>query len=216
MCIRGVDGMNKIKNLKITKNILKYSGSYVLVAGVSFGLLNAVHLNPFKKDSREVSLLIKTECDSDGVNKDTKSYKFKTNDLKNTATFVGAWQKDDNGYYARDINEYELKDDVSKKEIEEVVTSSNAPYLLDTISRKKSTHKEEKYTISDYEAGKNPYASATIYRVDKKDYVIEKETDDENKKSTQAFFVLNILADLFATGLFKVDEMYEKKKVKRK
>ena len=190
---------------------------YILVAGISFCGFTSLKKTSFVRDQVKINSQTKTECDSRGYEKSKKQYTDKKK--KNIAAYIGTWQKDDDGLYARSIINYNLKDGISKKEIEEIIENPNMSYELDVVSDSKNIHKERTSEITEEKLNEEPYAVVTIYNEDKKDYIIKKERKGTNNADTFAYFVLNSYVDLFAflcqkSNIFSKEESkkYTKKK----
>lgn len=203
--------MKKINNLKINRKVLKKATPYVLVAGISFAGFTALHESPFKRELVKTPELTKIEYDSDGYERKSKSYEKKDSENSNKATYKGVWQKDNDGKYRRTIVEYDLKDNVSEDSVKKIVTSDNASYDLDMISKDKETYKEEKDELTENDQKIKPYVTATLYEENEANYIMKEESKRRLASKLGAFILLNISVDYFIFYEQEESKKYVKK-----
>lgn len=183
-----------------------------LTIGFMTFLCSALGATPFKRDSHTVYLKQKTELDNLGNISYEEQYKdFPSK--KDTITYVGKWQKGDDGIYFRNVTIYDA-DKVKQDAIENIVKVGNKKAIEDLSASPLVVHKERQKNITDEELNMKPYIMATIYSEDKSQYTVVKETATENMNGTMFYMMSLSLLLLVVTPIdvsFYLDNKREAK-----
>lgn len=192
--------INKIittkRNIKISLRYIQWLAPYILTAGImaySCKLLG-YGLPFYSSDQLKISSRKMKEFDNLGNIRYEQQYddfESKTN----TISFYHKWQKDNNGIYTRIIETYKL-DDLDESEILNLLTKE-ALNLSDIFNSPIYTKKETNYTPKEEELSKGEYLQVVIYSIDEEDYIIRKETTEENLSVTIIYIAFTALTELF-------------------
>ncbi len=209
-----------IKNLKITSTALRVVAPYVLCAGILAGVCKVANLGfPFKSDMVKKYANVMKEIDSLGNIRYEEQYDYYSNE-DNVFKIYSKWEKENDGFYSREIKTYQIKK-MTEEEILE--TLSNIDSILDYLSEPLSIVKERSNNISPEEINNEPFYQFVTYDIDKNNWIIRKETFDENGEISLLYVLFSALAGgltdavrraksgfEFTTSVKKIKEQYNK------
>lgn len=177
----------KIKNLKIFSKTIRVSVPYIISSALlCFG--NKVVLGyPFYKDDEIKYAEVKEIFDNQGNSSYQKKYEsFNENNL---LTVYYPWAFDGKNY-VRNIEEYEIKDDLLNN-INEIIYDENIN-LVDILGKPKDAYSEYKSTAN--LTDNNIILEVRLYNEDKNDYIIVKESIVDNVGGTIVYTVLCLIS----------------------
>lgn len=188
-----------IKNLKISKTLLRGISPYVLSAGIIAGTLKLTGIGfPFYTDTLKKTADVKSEFDANGsLIKSEKvygNYEEEYESRINRLMLYSSWIKNKDNKYERTIQSYRLK----KKDLSYVTHLENTENLniKDILGKPYMEQIETKDNISMEEQNAKPYVEIIVYNRDKKDYIMVKEEVTENLGNSALFAVLTCLSYL--------------------
>lgn len=138
--------------------------------------LNAVPFSPYQKEYEVTT----TEFNSNGDYSTSSNYGI-THDIKNntekaksTLTLYSKWQKNNDGLYARKVDTYLI----GKKTYEELkdLSAKENLKIQDILGKPIESTEEFKTDIKEEELEQDAYFEATIYSVDKDNYITVKKS----------------------------------------
>lgn len=198
---------SKISNLKIHMlRALKKSlctgrliAPYVLTAYISFQAFSTLGITPFVEDEVTKRLEVKKEIDNLGNISYEEQYGKFDNPI-GTISYVGKWNKKVDGFYEREVKTYatgNIEEIIVTKLINDEDITSLDEILGDAISSKKQTRNN----LTKEEIEKEPYLQAVIYSEIDDDYIVVKETIEQNMGWTILWFLLTTLIEFFPVYL---------------
>lgn len=184
-----------IRNLKISARVLQKVAPYVLTAGIiagGFTLLGDIPFYP--NDEWKVYSNVMTEFDNVGNIKTEQQYdsfEVNGNTLDNSDSmlyYYSKWEKSDDEFYSRTVQTYSIK----KKSIEDIMElfKKEDLKLEDVLGKPNSNIKETKNNLTEDEIQEKSIIKAVIYNEDKNDYIVHKETVEENICSSALYVII--------------------------
>lgn len=186
---------NTIKSLKISLKIAQFTAPYILCTALTFAGAHALGVTPFYRNDTKTYLETKKEFDNLGNIRLEQQYKEYEN-KKNTLSYYGKWEKYDDEFYCRNVEVYSLKD-ISKDEINKLMKDSNINSLEELLGKPIYTKNEQKNNLTDEELNSNGYLVAKIYDKDKNNYIIEKESIEDNIGFSCLYLVAVLVEGIF-------------------
>lgn len=212
-----------IRNLKITARALQLVAPYAITAGIvagGFTLLGDIPFYP--NDEWKIYSKVMTEFDNAGNIRTEQQYdSFKVNGdtLDNSDSmlyYYTRWEKNDDGLYSRIVQTYSI----SEKTYEDVIKLFKKENLKleDVLGQPDSNIKETKNNLTEDEIQEESIIKAVIYNEDKNDYIIHKETAEENILFSILYVLVTALAEVaplgFRCGISSFDFSYCVDKIK--
>lgn len=196
--------INKIittkRNIKISLCYIQWLAPYILTAGLmAYGFKSLGYGLPFyNNDNLKISSRKMKEFDNLGNVRYEQQYADFESQI-NTISYYHKWQKDNNGFYTRTIETYELDklNELDELEIIELFTKENSLNLNNPTYVKKETI----YNPTEEELSKEEYFKVVIYSVDEEDYIIRKETTEENLVVTITYISFTLLLEIILANL---------------
>lgn len=166
-----------IRNLKITARALQLVAPYVITASIIAKGFNTWGNTPFYWDEKKIYANVMMEFDNVGNIRYEQQYDSFEND-KNKLYYYTGWEKNNNGFYSRIIETYSIKEKTYEDIIELFETKDLN--LEDIFGMPDSSVKETKNNLTVEELQEESFIKAVIYTEDKNDYLIGRETIDED------------------------------------
>lgn len=187
--------ISTIKNLKISLRATQLVAPYVLTAGIMAGVCKLITggLPFYSGDTLKIYSNVMEEFDSLGNIRCEQQYdSFENSD--NLLRYYTQWRQDENGFYTRFVETYELKE-ITEEEILELFDKENLQ-LTDIFGEPTSKIKETNNNLTEEEINEKDYLQAIIYNKDIDDFIIHKESMDENIAETVLYVLLTALAEV--------------------
>lgn len=194
---------NKLVNINITlKRILRISFElskaafpYVLTATVVAGIFKIVGFGfpYYSEDKVKKYSHIMKDMDSLGNVRIEQQYdKFEETD--ELLYYYTKWVKEDNNFYSRNVEVYKLKD-ITEEDIIKLFEDDNFK-LSDIFGEPITNKKETSNNIKINEEENKDYLQAIIYTKDKNDYIIKKESVDNNLSASLIYSLITLILGL--------------------
>ena len=193
-----------LKNSIIRKTLinncrLRYMVPYILTASVVAGGFKFLGFGyPFYKDTNEEYLCTKKEIDNFGnVRYDEQYGEF--DNMTNIINYYTKWQED-NGIYSRTVLSYNLGK-LSLEQINEIIDKEMIG-VEDILGFPISGFIETKDNLTQEEIKSDEYIEAIIYNVDKNDYILVKESVDDNVSMSVLYFFVTLFS-MYIPGYYR-------------
>ena len=186
--------INMLRGLKISLRVGQLISPYIVSASITWGVFSALGTTPFITDEYKKSLERKEEINSFGNIKYEEQYDgFES--AKGTITYVGMWNKQDDGFYSREIKTYSTEN-VEKDIIEKIINDIDINSLEDIFGNNVSYKKQIQNNLTDEEIQTQPYLEAIIYSTLDDDFIVVKEELVKNSFYTLLWIFVTILAEI--------------------
>lgn len=192
-----------VKNLRITKNILKIIGTITLATTFAIGSLNIVGVKPFKKQTIKVTELQETIYTQDDEIVSVGNYET----IKHP-TIILYLYRIENGIKTVKFFELPFNTDISVI-VNGLRNNKNLDYYLETICREKKEYHED-VTNNDYSNFKLVIYKTTGNTVERI------QTDDEDIAEIAISVIMLFLYNLGLYGIFDIKDTIEKIKTIKK
>lgn len=167
-----------IKSLKISLKIAQFTAPYILCAALTFAGAHAIGLTPFYRNDKNTYLQTKKEFDNFGNIRLEEHYK-EYEDEENTLSYYGEWKKSNDEFYSRNVEVYSLNE-LSEDEINKLLKDSNISSLEEVLGNPISTKTEQANNLTTEDFYSNGYLVATVYDRNKNNYIVEKESIEDD------------------------------------
>ncbi len=193
--------INTVKNLKISAKALQLVAPYVLVSGILVLPFAFFGKTPFYGgDEWKQYSHVMTEVDHSGTVRQVQQYsEFENED--NQLYYYTKWQQGEDGQYFREIRTYSIKEKTYEDAIK--MLDQDHVVLENLLGKPTSIFKETKSHVTSLELEKDPFMSVIVYDIDKNDYLVHKETVQEN-------IAYSLLYILLAVGLSTSTYMFRR------
>ena len=187
--------ISTVKNLKISLRFMQRITPYVLSAGIIAGGCKLIGFGlPFYSgDTLKINSNTMKEFDSLGNVRYEQQYDDYANS-SNILYYYSQWQPDINGLYTRNVETYKL-DELTEEEILKLFNKEDLK-LSDIFGKPISKKRETKNNVTEEELQQNDCLKAIIYSEDKNNYILYKETKEENNVITAAYLALTAVVEL--------------------
>ena len=187
--------ISTVKNLKISLRFMQRITPYVLSAGIIAGGCKLIGFGlPFYSgDTLKINSNTMKEFDSLGNVRYEQQYDDYANS-SNILYYYSQWQPDINGLYTRNVETYKL-DELTEEEILKLFNKEDLK-LSDIFGKPISKKRETKNNVTEEELQQNDCLKAIIYSKDKNNYILYKETKEENNVITAAYLALTAVVEL--------------------
>lgn len=187
--------ISTVKNLKISLRFMQRITPYVLSAGIIAGGCKLIGFGlPFYSgDTLKINSNTMKEFDSLGNVRYEQQYDDYANS-SNILYYYSQWQPDINGLYTRNVETYKL-DELTEEEILKLFNKEDLK-LSDIFGEPISKKRETKNNVTEEELQQNDCLKAIIYSEDKNNYILYKETKEENNVITAAYLALTAVVEL--------------------
>ena len=187
--------ISTVKNLKISLRFMQRITPYVLSAGIiaSGCKLIGFRLPFYSGDTLKINSNTMKEFDSLGNVRYEQQYDDYANS-SNILYYYSQWQPDINGLYTRNVETYKL-DELTEEEILKLFNKEDLK-LSDIFGKPISKKRETKNNVTEEELQQNDCLKAIIYSEDKNNYILYKETKEENNVITAAYLALTAVVEL--------------------
>lgn len=192
-----------VKNLRITKNILKIIGSFTLATSFAIGSMTIVGEKPFEKQMLKVPELQETIYTQDDEIVSVGNYET----IKHP-TIILYLYRIENGIKTVKFYELPVNTDISVI-VNGLRNNKNLDYYLETICKEKKEYHED-VTNDDYSNFKLVIYKTTGNTVERI------QTDEEDLAEVIIVFVMMFLCNLGAYGIFNIKDTIEKIKTIKK
>lgn len=162
---------------------------YVLVAGLLFGGFSSLGSTPIIKDNSKRYLSTRKTYDSNG-NYGVESKYEKYDKPIGTLTFYDKWSLDNNGFYYRDVNVYDITK-IDEDYLLSILDNLEQFDINKAIGTPSSSVKEKKNNVS-LEDNK-AFWQVIVYNEDKEDFVYLIESNAQNVTTSIAWACLSFL-----------------------
>lgn len=161
------------KNTKKSLKVMQLVAPYILTTGLVIGSSSLTSI-PFHQDDVKKYLHTKKEMDNQGNIKTEKSYdKEETTHYTDILDYCSKWAKNEDGIYERNVQRYSLKN-VSEVKINELLNGEIS--VSDILVEPISTFVETSINLSEEELEQEEILEATVYDVNKKNFIVVKES----------------------------------------
>lgn len=185
---------NKVRNLKIYKNVMQRIAPYVLIGAGITGAFKLSGNTPFVRDNQKQYYTTITTRDTLGNYIEEKSFEDHSKD-KNAITYYGKWQTTEDGNYSRLVKIYYLEDTISGNIIDNFENCDIAK-LKHLIEKPNVQYNEIETFVSDDELNENDYYILKTYYNDKENYILVKEDIKTNDSNTFLFIFVLIFSEV--------------------
>lgn len=194
---------NKLVNLKnalirttlINGRRLQWLAPFILTACITAGGAKLIGMGfPFYRDDVEEFLYTKKEFDNTGNIRYEEQYG-KFDSITSQINHYTKWEDAGNGFYTRRVESYQLSDITDEKVLS--LFEKDTLTIEDIFGNKVSSVKENKNNLTEEELMQEEYLEATIYKKDENDYIMVKESIDNNIGFTAIYVLITFLAELF-------------------
>lgn len=201
---------NKLVNLKnaliretlINGRRLQWLAPFILTACITAGGAKLIGMGfPFYMDDIEEFLYTKKEFDNTGNIRYEEQYG-KFDSITHQINHYTKWEDAGNGFYERRVESYQLSD-ITDETVLQLFDKDNLT-ISDIFGNKVSSVKETKNNLTEEELMQGEYIEATIYKKDENDYIMVKESIDDNIGWTMVYFLVTVLAEIFP-AFYRID-----------
>lgn len=198
--------MGAIKNLKIYARALQLVAPYIVTAGIvagGFALFGDIPFYP--NDEMKAYSNIMTEFDNAGnIRKEQQYASFKDEDDYTLDSddgllyYYSKWEKMDDGLYSRVVQTYSIG-----KTYEDIIKlfGKKDLNLEDILGEPDSSITETKNNLTEEELQEEAFIQAIVYSEDEGDYIMRKQTVEENLWFSLAYIVLVGILDLIVRSV---------------
>lgn len=198
--------MGAIKNLKIYARALQLVAPYIVTAGIVAGGFAFFGDIPFyPNDEMKAYSNIMTEFDNAGnIRKEQQYASFKDEDDYTLDSddgllyYYSKWEKMDDGLYSRVVQTYSIE-----KTYEDIIKlfGKKDLNLEDILGEPDSSVTEIKNNLTEEELQEEAFIQAIVYSEDEGDYIMRKQTVEENLWFSLAYIVLVGILDLIVRSV---------------
>lgn len=190
-----------IKSLKIALEIALYTTPYVISMTSTFAGFCAAGITPFHIDENKEYLETKKEFDNFNNIKIEQQYKEYKN-AQDTISHYGKWKNIEKDLYSREVKVYSLNK-ISEDEIIKLLKMQNISSLEEVFGKPIHTKIEHKNNLTEEEVSSNEILLASTYNKSQDEYIIRKETINENLGTSLLYIVASIVESII---IFYVEE----------
>ena len=194
---------NKLANINISlKRIIriifelsKAAFPYVLTVTIVAGIFKIVGFGfPYYSEDKvkRYSHIMKDMDNLGNVRIEQQYEKFEED--TNFLYYYTKWVKEDNDFYSRNVEVYKLKD-ITEEDIIKLFEDDNFK-LSDIFGEPITNKKETSNNIKINEEENKDYLQAIIYIKDKNDYIIKKESVDDNVTASIIYSLITLILGL--------------------
>ena len=215
-----------IRETLINGRRLQWLAPFILTACITAGGAKLIGAGfPFYMDDIEKFLYTKKEFDNTGNIRYEEQYG-EFNSLTHQINHYTKWEDAGNGFYTRRVESYKLSD-ITDEKVLSLFEKDNLT-ISDIFGNKVSSVKETKNNLTEEELMQEEYLEATIYKKDEDDYIIVKESIDDNIGYTAIYVLVTILAEIiplfyrlesskfdYDDAVYKIREKYSKVDVEK-
>ena len=225
---------NKLVNLKnalIRETLINgrrfvWLAPFILTACITAGGAKLIGAGfPFYMDDIEEFLYTKKEFDNTGNIRYEEQYG-EFNSLTHQINHYTKWEDAGNGFYTRSVESYKLND-ITDEKVLSLFEKDNLT-ISDIFGNKVYSVKETKNNLTEEELMQGEYLEATIYKKDENDYIMVKESIDDNIAMSLLYFLITVFAELiplfyrleeskfdYDDAVYKIREKYTKVDVEK-
>ena len=186
--------INALRALKISLRFGQLIAPFVVTAGITIGGFAALGGTPFYRDRHKQNLEMMKKFDSFG----NIIYEQQYDDYavtKNTISYYGKWTNSKDGFYSRNVEIYSIGN-ITEETIMKLVNENNISSLQEVLGEPISNKTETKNNLTEEELACDSYLQAFIYSEFEDDYIMVKESIDDNIAITFLWIVMTILCEL--------------------
>ena len=183
-----------LKSLKISLRFGQLIAPYAVVAGITISSASLIGLTPFHRDMQKQKAQMMKEFDSYGNIRYEQQY-IAFENTEGLISYYGKWIKSTDGFYTRDVEVYSTND-ITEDTIINLVNQNNINSLQEVLGKPILKQTEIKNNLNDEELSNEPYLQAIVYSELENDYIMVKESIDEDLSITLIIFLFNVLSDL--------------------
>lgn len=182
-----------VKNLKISLKAMQMFLPYIIAPSILAGVFKFVGLGlPIYQDDLNRSLKQMKEIDNLGNVRIEQQYKNFLNSY-NKIFYYGKWEKNSDGTYSRNIEQYRLRD-ITEKEILQLFQKKNIS-MKDIFGVPLSTDVETVNTLND-NLIREGYLQAIFYSENKNEFITVTESTSDNISVTILFAIITLFIEL--------------------
>ena len=217
-----INNKNKtIKNLKITKNIIKLTLPYIITPIISFVSMSQLGHSPINYEHVKESEKILKTIDNLGNITEINQYD-EIKDIYNVIYYYHQWKLKDNNEYQRVVNKYMIDypkfiKDINTKDNQEILRLLNDPDILEKeyIIDNNQTMIETKNNITIDELNEKEYFKIIIYDENNDNFIIREQNILENVNDIIKYILLVTLLECIIKLLYKNQEKKIKEEIRR-
>ena len=190
-----------LRGLKIVLRTGQLIAPFVVTAGIVTGVFSVFGGTPFYRDKHKQKLEMMKEIDSLGNISYEQQYA-KYSSAKRVIHYYSKWNFVEDNLYSRDIETYAIGD-ITEEQILKLINDdieSLRIVLGDPISKKKET----KNNLSEEELQSAPLLEAVIHSKFDDDFIMVKESIDDNIGITLLWVLIVVLAEIVPI-LWRID-----------
>lgn len=184
-----------LRKLKISLYAVRAFAPYLLTGGIVFGSFAVFGQTPFIKDNVKKELEIKKELDSFGNIRYEEQYDEFLND-KSTISYVSKWYVQNDGFYFRKIKTYSANG-VGENIVNKIVNNLEIDSLEDLFGQPIFEKIEKQNNLSKDEIKKEAYLESITYSKKKDDFIVVKESFENNALATVLWFLITLFVEIF-------------------
>lgn len=182
-----------LRSMKIMLRTGQLIAPFAVTAGITFGAFSAYGGIPFYRDSSKHELEMMKEIDSLGNVRYEQQYEEYENS-NNVITYYSKWSFADNNFYSRDIETYAIGDITEETMLK--LINEDVKSLREVLGEPILKQKETRNNLLEEELQYNAFLQARIYSKFKENFIIIKETSDDNIKETLLWVLATIFAEI--------------------
>ncbi len=186
--------INALKNLKISLRFGQLIAPYIVAAGVTFGGFSIFGEIPFYRDKHKQKLEMVKEFDSLGNIRYEQQYAH-YEESEGTISYYSKWTSLPDGLYSRNIKVYSIED-ITEETIMKLVNGNNIDSLEEILGEPILRKTETKNNLTDEELSGDSYLQAIMYSESENEYVMVRESVDDNVGFTLLCIILTFFAEL--------------------
>ncbi len=184
-----------LRKLKISLYAVRTISPYLITGGIVFGSFAAFGQAPFIKDNVKKELEIKKELDSFGNIRYEEQYDEFLND-ESTISYVSRWYAQNDGLYFRKIKTYSING-VGENIVNKIVNDLEINSLEDLFGPPIFEKIEKQNNLSKDEIKKEAYLESITYSKKKDDFIVVKESLENNVLATVLWFLITLFVEIF-------------------
>lgn len=198
-----------LRNLKIALRTGQLIAPYAATWGIIFGIFSALGNVPFVRDDVKQNLQTKKFDSLGNVRYEEQYAKFK--DTKWTLFYTDKWQDVGEGLYAREVKKYEINSKMTEDAITKVVNDNDVSSLDELLGKPRSSYVEKKNNLTISELEEDACMRAIIYSTDINDYIVVKESVNNNIGGSFVYIFFDFISSLAIYGFRKTLSSFDYK-----
>ena len=173
-----------MRNLKLNYLALRLITPYAITAGLMTGIFTSFGHTPFYNGDKRYHYLHRmTEFDNLG----NVRYEMQYNEFDNNYNrlyYCTNWESEDDGFYSRDVLTFLIRDYIYEDVLDLFEKNREDISIKEILGEPISSVKELKNNLTKEELEEKKYIKEVVYNEDKNEFIVCKETVEENILST--------------------------------